>query len=81
VRRRGVSGQVGVKASRRRRAASSPAHGRHAVCTACRDQTRVGTARAKAGRGGHARGPGWLAVLGRKRGAGPVSREIPFFQN
>jgi ribosomal protein S13 len=43
-----VRDQVGVKASRRRRAASSPAHGRHVAGVACRGQTtRMGAARAR----------------------------------
>jgi hypothetical protein len=44
-----VRDQVGVKASQRRRAASSPAHGRHAAGAACHGQTtRVGAARVRA---------------------------------
>jgi hypothetical protein len=38
----------------------------------------VGVAQAKAGGGGRACGPGWLAELGRKRGTGPVSQKIRF---
>jgi hypothetical protein len=50
-----VRGQVGVKASRRRRAASSPAHGRHAGGVACRGQTtRVGASEGE--RAGRERG-------------------------
>jgi hypothetical protein len=66
-----VRDQVGVKASQRRRAASSPAHGRHAAGAAYRNQTtRAGTSEGE--RAGSERGLGRLAELGRKRGGGPL---------
>jgi hypothetical protein len=61
-----VRDQVGVKASRRRRAASSPAHGRHVACVA----SVAGRAWPKAGVRAWV---GRLSELGRKRGGGPVN--------
>jgi hypothetical protein len=53
-----VSDQVGVMAGRRRRVASSSAHGRHAAGAVCRGQaTRARAGARERGRAGFGRGP------------------------
>jgi hypothetical protein len=73
-----VRDHVGVKASQKRRAASSPVHGRHAAGAACRVQTMHAGA-SEGERAGRERGLGQLVELGRKWGGGPLRLKRLFF--